>query len=391
MARKAGIKGLATTLLLILGVATSSATPNSYTPIPQRISVALHPAYNIVSHYALRGSMTGGDKLESALSLHARYAFSFPEGSRLNERYPSAYQGFGIAAYTFYHHDFIGTPLAAYIMQGARIANFGERFSLGYEWNVGVSWGWRPNDAMNSACNIIIGVSLPLTWQITPLWELSLVPNFTHISNGDTHFSNSGANLFSLGFGVTRHFNPQQSNITARRYICASEELTSQSFAQRISYDIVLYGGWRADRFTEGGRLYVLNKRFPLGGLHFQPLYHLNDSFSVGASLDIQADSSLNLYNATTDAAGDIGYTTPSLWQQTEVGVSLCGEIKAPIFVVGLGFGANLYKPGYDTSLFYTQFSLKAFITKRLFLYLGYRYNFKQYTHNMMYGIGIRL
>lgn len=22
---------------------------------------------------------------------------------------------------------------------------------------------------------------------------------------------------------------------------------------------------------------------------------------------------------------------------------------------------------------------------------LGYRYNFKQYTHNMMYGIGIRL
>ena len=336
--------------------------------------------------------MTGGDKLESTLSLHARYAFSFPKGSRLNELYPTAYQGFGIAAYTFYHHDFIGTPLAAYIMQGARIANLGERLSLGYEWSVGISWGWRPNDAMNSAYNIIIGISLPLTWQITPLWELSLVPNFTHISNGDTHFSNSGANLFSLGFGVTRHFNPQQSEAPARRYINPSKELSSQSFAQRMSYDIVLYGGWRADRFTEGGQLYVLNERFALGGLHFQPLYHLNDIFSVGASLDIQTDSSLNLYDASiATSSGEISYTTPPLLQQTEVGVSLCGEIKAPIFAVGIGAGINLYKPGYDTSLLYTQFSLKAFVTKRLFLYLGYRYNIKQYTHNMMYGIGIRL
>ena len=81
----------------------------------------------------------------------------------------------------------------------------------------------------------------------------------------------------------------------------------------------------------------------------------------------------------------------PSLWEQTEIGVSLRGEIKAPIFTVGAGIGLNLNKQGYDMSRLYTQFSLKAHLTQRLFLYMGYRFNSHQYTHNLMYGIGIRL
>jgi hypothetical protein len=159
-----------------------------------------------------------------------------------------------------------------------------------------------------------------------------------------------------------------------------------------MTYDIVAYGGWRADRFIENGDFHLINEALPLGGINFQPTYHLNDYFGLGASLDLQADSSLNLYDGVTDDEGyTIAYSRPPLWQQLETGISLRGEVSAPIFTVGVGIGFNMLRTGYDYSPIYTTFSLKAHLSERLFLYIGYRFNSTQYTHNLMYGIGIRL
>ena len=353
-----------------------------------RVSVELRPAYNMVSHYAMRAN---GRPLNSALSLHARYAFSFSPHSRLGQLYPTAYQGVGVAAYTFMAHKTTGTPMAAYIMQGARIADFGDKLSLGYEWNFGLSWGWHPNDAMSSRCNVMINIALPLIWRVAPHWELSLTPDYTHFSNGDTSFSNGGVNLFGLRLGATYLFDPVRAKADAKRYIKPSEEFMGRTFAQRMSYDVIIYGGWRADRFLEGGEIYIINEVLPIFGLNFQPQYHLNRHFAVGLSLDVQADSSLNLYDGVKGEDNQVvSYSRPPFWQQLEVGVSARGEIRAPIFAIGVGFGVNMLDTGYDSSLLYATFSLKAFLTKRLFLYVGYRFNSTQYTHNLMYGLGMR-
>jgi hypothetical protein len=281
--------------------------------------------------------------------------------------------------------------MVAYIMQGARIADFGDRLSLGYEWNLGLSWGWQPNDAMNSRCNVLVSVALPVTWRVAPHWELSLTPNYTHFSNGDTSFSNSGANLFGVSLGATYLFDAERIPARARRYIMPSDELCGSSFAHRMSYDVLAYGGWRADRFHEGGSLFVIDEALPIGGINFQPHYHLNRYFAVGASLDMQVDSSLNLYNGIEDDDGVVvGYSRPPLWQQMEVGISARAEISAPIFTLGVGVGVNMLDTGYDSSLLYATFSLKALLTKRLFLYVEYRFNSTQYTQNLMYGVGVR-
>ena len=385
MARKA----VTTLIVLILGVVQLWATPKD--SIPQHLSAEIRPDYNIISHYALRGVYTDGDALESALSAHLRYSFSLRKSNPLSVIYPTAYQGIGLGVYTLYHDNFTGTPMVAYLLQGARIADFTERLSLGYEWNLGASWGWRPNKAMNSKCNVFISLSLPLSWHIAKGWELYAAPHFTHFSNADTHFSNSGANLFGLRLGATYHFNDESTKAEARRYISSSKEYKGKSIAKHITYDIILYGGWRADRFSQDGYFYLTDKALPLGGAHFQPHYHLNDHFALGASLDIQVDSSLNLYAITTEDNESASICRPTLWEQTEVGLSVRGEIKAPIFTIGASIGINLNKQGYDMSRLYTQFSLKAFITQHLFLYVGYRFNSHQYTHNMMYGLGIRL
>jgi hypothetical protein len=281
--------------------------------------------------------------------------------------------------------------MVAYIMQGARIADFGDKLSLGYEWNLGLSWGWQPNDAMNSRCNVLVSVALPVTWRVAPHWELSLTPNYTHFSNGDTSFSNSGANLFGVSLGATYLFDAERIPARARRFIMPSDELRDSSFAHRMSYDVLAYGGWRADRFHECGSLFVIDEALPIGGINFQPHYHLNRYFAVGASLDMQVDSSLNLYNGIKDDDGVVvGYSRPPLWQQMEVGISARAEISAPIFTLGVGVGVNMLDTGYDSSLLYATFSLKAFLTKRLFLYVGYRFNSTQYTQNLMYGVGVR-
>lgn len=370
-----------------MGVGSAeAATPVKRDSISHRISVELRPAYNIVSHYALRGD----NPINSAASLHLRYAFSFNDHSEIGKRFPTAYQGVGLAAYTFFHPEVIGKPIALYILQGAHIADW-ERITLGYEWNFGLSWHWHPNETMNSKWNIMVNVALPVSWHISPKWELSLTPDFTHLSNGDTHFSNSGANLFGVRLGITRHFNSHNEHIRAKEYIKPSEELQGKDFKNHLSHDIILYGGWRADRFLDHGEFVVIDKPLFLDGIQYHTLYHFNRHFALGASLDIQTDSSLNLHDAVFDENGKlVSYEHPTLIGQTECGVSLRCEITSPLFAVGAGVGVNILGKGYDISRIYTQYSLKHFISQRLFIFVGYRFNSTQYTHNMMYGLGLR-
>lgn len=99
-------KTVVTLLLLILGVAQLWATLKD--SIPQHLSADIRPAYNIISHYALRGTYTNGDALESALSANLQYSFSLPKRNPLSEIYPTAYQGIGVGVYTFYHDNFTG-------------------------------------------------------------------------------------------------------------------------------------------------------------------------------------------------------------------------------------------------------------------------------------------
>lgn len=376
-----------TLLAALLSLGTVRAeSPEVCDSLSHRLSVELRPAYNIPSHYIMRE----GD-VYCALSAHARYAFSFAPESHMGELYPTAYQGIGIAAYTFLNHEVMGTPMALYLLQGARIADLGTSLSVGYEWNLGISWGWHANDAMNSRCNVMINVALPLSWRISPHWELQLTPDYTHFSNGDTAFSNSGANTFGIRLGATYLFDTRRVTASARRYISPSEELRGESFGRHMTYDLVLYGSWRGDRFMDNDTFLVVHEALPIVGMHLQPTYHLNDHFGLGASLDFQVDSSLNLYDGIKDEADNtIGFSRPPLSKQTELGLTLRGEIRAPIFTIGVGLGLNLIRSGYDHSPYYTSFSLKAFFTKRTFLYIGYRFNSTQYTHNLMYGVGVR-
>jgi hypothetical protein len=221
-------------------------------------------------------------------------------------------------------------------------------------------------------------------------WELSLTPDFTHFSNGDTSFPNAGTNTFGLRIGALKEFGPNlRQRVDIKRLVEPSAELAGNT-AGRLVWDLIGYGGWRADRFASNDRFCVVDSPLVNGGLMLSPLYKLNRYVSLGGSLDLLVDTSANLYDAVWQDDMLVSYMRPPLWQQTSLGVSLRGELRMGHMAVGLGSGLNIVTHGYDMRRYYTSFTLKGFVSERAFLFVGYRLSSLQYTHNIMYGVGVR-
>lgn len=322
------------------------------------------------THGFYRGYNDFGKAIPMAASAHLKYGFSLNTESSLGQLFPTAYQGIGIALHSFFNHEITGTPAILYIFQGSRIADLGKYVSLDYEWNLGASYGWKVNEVVGSRWNIYINVGLPLTWHISPEWELSFGPEYTHFSNGDTRFPNGGANTVGCRIGITGKIGaPEKEKAPGRLLTSGEPELKDSKTADRMSYDLTLYGAWRADRYLEGTHLNIINEAFATGGLCFNPLYRLNRYFSAGPAADLMIDTS----------AGKA------------CGLSVRGELHMPFFSINLGAGYNMLSTAGELSGFYTTYNLKALLTGKVFLNIGYRLSSVNYSHNLMFGIGVRL
>lgn len=344
----------------------------SYKGIVHKITAEIHPSYNLPTHHFYRTSNPSGKAIGPVTSYHLKYSFALSD----------VYQGIGLAVNDFYQRDIIGFPVTLYIFQGARLLNISHTLSLGYEWNLGFSYGWKETDVIRSRSNIYIDVGLPFTWKPSAGLELQIGPEYTHFSNGDTCYPNGGANLIGLRLGASYIFNKEDK--------ISLKEISSRN---KVHYDILFYGAWRSGRILDGYRLHLINRAFPLAGISFNPLFTLNSHLSIGPALDIQADRSTGLHSPilSEDSQTLIGYSTPGILEQTAVGISVRGELKMPFFYINIGAGYNIFKKGEDVKRFYTTYNLKTFIARRIYLNIGYRLSAAQYTHNLMFGIGFKL
>ena len=374
-------------IMIFLSVAISAAGRDS---LYHDVSVAASAGYNLPSHGYYRGYNPAGTPIYANTSVHLKYAFGFQPGTHKGSLYPGVTQGVGVAGLTFYDHSLMGTPVLGYIYQNARIFEIEDGFSLDYGWELGGSYGWRRNEIIATRANIYVNVGLMLSWDLSQWLTLKLGPEFSHFSNGDTKYPNGGANLINFKVGLTGHLVPESGEpdkALAREY---EQQLRERSFGERIEYDLVLFGGWRAGKLT--GKSYALiNETFPVFGLNFMPSYRMNRYLSAGVSLDLLADRSADLYDVVKNEMGDVvSYRQPDLFRQIAAGMSLRGEITMPVFTVGVGFGGFVLGTGNSLRGLYSTFCLKTFLNKHLFLNLSYRLSTRNYTHNMMYGLGWR-
>ncbi len=330
-----------------------------------------------------------------------KYAFQFHPYSLTGQIYGGAYQGIGLAWYTFENSPEIGNPRAAYLFQGATLAAITPRWSLDYEWNFGLSTGWNPyhydnnpyNGMVGSKVNAYMNVNFYFRYLLTRHLDLVYGIAFTHFSNGNTKFPNAGLNTADVKAGISYNFN-RKNNYPAQPQPAYSA--LARSFPRHISWDVVLFGSWRRKGVLFNGEPMASPEKYTVLGFNINPMYNLGHKLRVGASLDGVYDSSANIYTENYIIGyndKDPGYTfyKPPLRQQLSMGLSARAEYVMPYFDVGIGIGANLLHGGGDLNGFYQILALKIKMTRHSFLHVGYNLQNFDTPNYLMLGLGIRL
>lgn len=356
------------------------------------IGLDFRPGYVFPTHHFFAGNNAVGEPISTALSVHLRYAFRFAPDSRFGRLYPHAYQGIGLSYNRFLHTSELGSPVGVYLFQGTRLARLSSRLSLDCEWNFGATFGWKKHDeetnpyntVVGSRVNAYMGLGIYLRWQLSPQWRLTAGVDGAHYSNGNTHYPNAGVNIVGVRVGVTRAWG----NISER----ADRMAASWHPLSRFSYDLVAYGATRKRAIINENGGAMAPGSFGVVGLNFNPMYVVNRYFRAGLSLDAQYDESANLasYQVENSSSDDMKFYRPPFREQFAVGLSLRAELNMPVFSVNVGVGRNVIYKGEDTKGFYQVLALKAFVTRRLFLHVGYQLYDFQYPNNLMLGLGWR-
>lgn len=371
------------------GYLVGSGAEGDSTAVVHNVSFGVRPALLTKHHGFYRGENAIGQPITATTSAHLQYSFYFPATSALGKLFPTSYQGIGLGFNTFFNHQIMGSPTSLYVFQGARIAQFGEKLSLDYEWNFGVSPFWKHNEVIGTNCNVYVNGGLLLSWYPIPEWKFSCGLDFTHFSNGDTKFPNLGVNSYGLRLTASRTFGGGVVQSPARPY---HNKLTEKSFLKRTSLDLIFCGAWVKDCVNYQGLLYNVDGNFGVLALHLNPLYQVTHYFSVGPSLDIQYNESANLANHVAGrhpTNHDLKFHRPPLSEQLAAGLSARLEFAAPIFSVNFGVGHNFIYNAEEWRGLYYILALKSFLHKGLFLHTGLRIPSNS-SINLLLGLGYR-
>lgn len=364
-----------------------------------RIGAEFRPEYVFPTNPFLRGDNRMGRQMASSLSIHLRYSFRFRSESRPARIYGDVYQGIGAAHYRLGNSQELGDPTLVYVFQGARIARLAPRLSLDYEWNFGLSWGWHPYDRDRNPRNIMTGsklnaylnVDLLLHWAPARRLDVTAGLTLTHFSNGNTQLPNAGLNAIGLKVGVDCNLGqaalrPAPADRTAAEAI---------PFRRHVSYDLTFFGSWRRKGVAFNGEMLASPDAYAVAGFNFAPMYDFSHKFRAGLSLDGVYDGSANVYTEDyiiSDGGYNPGYTfyKPAFVRQISLGLSARAEFVMPYFSLNIGLGVNVLHKGGDLKSFYQVLALKANLSRRAYLHVGYCLKDFHMPNYLMLGMGVR-
>lgn len=385
-------------IILVLACAGASADtiPHMFRePVEWRVGVDISPAIVPHTNGFLRGSNPEDRDIRASLSGDIRADFSFTPATRRGILYPGLYQGVGIGIRSFFAGSLLGTPVSAYVYQGAPVCHIGSRMWLGYEWQFGAAFGWkhfdtRPPDAegvVSTSVTAHMGFGLRLHYSLSDRWSMSLGIAASHFSNGNTSWPNGGVNTIGATVGIAYAINP------AETAPATDETLATEADRHGWVYDLTAFGAWRRRGVYVGpdAEPQVCPGSFGVLGLQFSPLYRLNRWAAVGPGLDMQWDESAGLapYWVEGSYGDDIKFRKPPFGKQLSIGISVHAELTMPIFAVNVGLGYDIFNPRGDKA-FFQSLTLKTFVTGHIYINTGYRLGDFKDPQNLMLGLGYR-
>lgn len=324
-----------------------------------------------------------------------KYAFSPPENSEQAQIYKGVYQGLGLS-----YHDInpqLGNPVSIYLFQGATVKSLSERLSLNYEWDFGLTYGWKPYDQKTNPENHVIGskttayidLGLYLRWLLSHNWDLNIGATITHYSNGNTTIPNAGLNVFGIKASAAYYINRKGNRILPSKV---------PSFNKYWGYDFTLYGAWKRKGIDTENASYMIPGTYGVFGFNLNPLYHMNHWLNLGGSLDCSYDESAGMEINPEALKGEFWSGTESdiykaaWYHRIALGVSARAEFVMPYFTINFGIGHNILNSQVsDFSGFYEILALKIGLTRQSYLHIGYSLYDFYYPNNLMLGLGLHL
>ncbi len=378
---------------MVLSVAVNAATEDSMKI--HRLEVEAIPGVILHTNSFLEGNNTEVRTMNRSFVAKLKYAFLPPEGSLDAAIFKGVYQGVGLSLHSF--NSQLGNPVSLYLFQGATIKTITPRLTLNYEWDFGLTYGWKSFDSKDNPENRVIGSKMTayidadiyLRYIVSRQWDLNLGATFTHYSNGNTTIPNAGLNVAGIKASAAYYFNRQQIKQTA----------TTVPPADHYWYwDLTLWGAWKRKGIETQYGAYAAPYSFGVAGINLNPLYHLNHWFNVGASLDATYDKSANIEiddEATQQdhwVGTDDNIHHPAWYRQVAFGISGRVEFTMPYFTINFGIGHNFVNAQtIDFKGFYEILALKIALVQKAYLHIGYSlYDFR-YPNNLMLGIGVHL
>ena len=359
-----------------------------------RFGIEARPDYVLPTSLYMREEGEAWAPVRISSSVHLKYSFQSQPNTYIDRIYRSAYQGAGLAYYTFGNREQLGNPVALYLFQGARLNSFTPWLSLNYEWNFGLSSGWKPydhdvnpyNKIIGSKVNAYINANFYLRWMLSRQFDLTSGITFTHFSNGNTGIPNAGLNTAGLNVGLVYNFNRKDNLHPKPLY-----QPVIPKFPRHVSYDLVLFGSWRRKEIHFESGPEISPETYRVMGVSFAPMYNFSYKFRAGVSVDGVYDGSANIYMDDYYLAGTAPrFYKPSLDKQLALGLSGRAEYVMPYFTINLGLGVNILHGGGDLKALYQVLALKTEITRNTFVHVGYSLHNFHSPNFLMLGIGFR-
>lgn len=360
-----------------------------------RIEVEAVPGRLLHTNDFLKGLNTEVRTMNHSFVARLKYAFAPPEGSEQALIYKGVYQGAGLAFHNF--NPQLGNPVSLYLFQGATVKTLARRLSLNYEWDFGLTYGWKTYDRDTNPENRVIGSKLTayidlgfyLRWMLSRNWDLNIGATVSHYSNGNTAIPNAGLNAVGAKASVAYYINRDEKSHESREL---------PVFDRYWGWDLTLYGAWKRRGMDTSTGTYALPGVYGVAGFTLNPLYHVNHWLNVGASLDGSYDSSANMEVMTP--VGDHQEKEPTAddvvlspwYQRFALGLSARAEFVMPYFTVNFGIGHNVVNAHTDDMKgFYEILALKINFMRQAYLHIGYSLYDFYYPNNLMLGIGLHL
>jgi hypothetical protein len=296
--------------------------------------------------------------------------------------YGMPYGGIGIYTAKFFDRKGLGAPVSLFLFHGGDWKRFGSNWSLMYEFNLGMSFNWKPYDvfdnpdniAIGAALNVHVGANVYIKRKLNNRWNLHMGLGTAHFSNGAQRLPNKGINLLYPFAELTCNFNPEAVDYSRRAVF------TPPPLEKRIDHDLlftVTSRQIRVDTTGTGLPQDVFNRNFSVFGLSYATMFVNSHTYKWGPGIEMVYDesSAVKVWRQIHPQDGHYyDRVKPGpVHKRFSAGISLRGEMTFRRFSFFANMGYNLLHGNTYDYRVYQIIGAKVYLNNHLFGVFGIR------------------